>query len=60
MTEGDDPWTPFQISLLMVATNLAIVCVVCLMLNALRPYITTNESQMPVTDLALPRIPAGN
>lgn len=46
MTEGDDPWTPLQISLLMVATNLAI-------------YITTNELQMPVTDLALPRIPAG-
>ena len=43
MTEGDDPWTSFQVSLLMAATMLAIVCSICLILTALRPYITTTE-----------------
>ena len=39
MTDGDDPWASFQVSLLLVATMLAIVCSVCLILTALRPYI---------------------
>ena len=56
MTEGDDPWTSFQVSLLMAATMLAIVCTVCLILTVLRPYIV---AQMPVEELA-PRIAAAN
>ena len=60
MTEGDDSWTSFQVSLLMAATMLAIVCSICLILTALRPYITTAELQMPVQDLMLPRMAAAN
>lgn len=56
MTEGDDPWTLFQISLLMAATMLAVVCTVCLILTALKPYIV---AQVPVEEL-VPRMTAAN
>ena len=59
MTEGDDPWTSFQVSLLMVATMLAIICTVCLILTALKPYIVTDDAQMSIADLT-PRIAAAN
>jgi hypothetical protein len=60
MTEGDEPWTSFQVSLLMVATMLAVVCSIWLILTALRPYITTNEAQISVQDRVLPRMAAAN
>jgi hypothetical protein len=59
MTEGDDPWTSFQVSLLMAATMLAIVCSICLVVTALQPYITMTESHMPMQD-PMPRMAAAN
>jgi hypothetical protein len=59
MTEGDDPWTSFQVSLLMAATMLAIVCGIGLVVTALRPYITMTESHMPMQD-PMPRMAAAN